>query len=217
MSWQQWLHHPEKSTVRQIVFQVHFWIGAMAAAYVFVMSITGSLLVFRGELFEHTGISQRWVSNLHTDLLSGAGGRLVNGFGAIALTVLCLTGAVIWWPGIQHWRRSLTVEWRARFPRVTWDLHSALGFWGFAFVCLWGLSGSYLVFPDEFSAVFFVDPVGKATLWLSLAHFGRFGWFAQAIWTIAGLIPAVLAFTGMFICCRRVIFKKPSNPKHFVS
>jgi hypothetical protein len=27
-----------------------------------------------------------------------------------------------------------------------------------------------------------------------------------------GLAPAVLAFTGVFICCRRIIFHKPSNP-----
>jgi hypothetical protein len=43
-------------------------------------------------------------------------------------------------------------------------------------------------------------------------HFGRFGWFTKAIWSVAGLVPASLAFSGMFVCCRRVIFKKPSNP-----
>ena len=48
---------------------------------------------------------------------------------------------------------------------------------------------------------------------LSDLHFGRFGWFMEALWTSLGLVPAVLAFTGVFICCRRVIYKKPSNPK----
>jgi hypothetical protein len=28
-----------------------------------------------------------------------------------------------------------------------------------------------------------------------------------------GLVPALLAFTGVFICCRRVFYKKPSNPR----
>jgi uncharacterized iron-regulated membrane protein len=56
---------------------------------------------------------------------------------AICVIVLCLTGAVIWWPGINNWRRALTVNWRLFFARFTWDLHSALGFWGFLFVLIW--------------------------------------------------------------------------------
>jgi hypothetical protein len=43
-------------------------------------------------------------------------------------------------------------------------------------------------------------------------HFGRFGGLAEALWTVLGLVPAVLASTGVFICCRRVMYKKPSNP-----
>jgi uncharacterized iron-regulated membrane protein len=49
--------------------------------------------------------------------------------------------------------------------------------------------------------------------WLSGLHFGRFGWFIQTLWVFLGLAPAILSFTGVFICCRRVIFKKPSNPR----
>jgi uncharacterized iron-regulated membrane protein len=104
------------------------------------------------------------------------------------------------------------VSWRSNFARFTWDLHSALGFWCFLFVLLWGLSGFYFAFPDLFAALFFLDPSDKALLWLAELHFGRFGWFSEAIWSIVGLVPAVLALTGTFICCRRVIFKKPSNP-----
>jgi uncharacterized iron-regulated membrane protein len=48
---------------------------------------------------------------------------------------------------------------------------------------------------------------------LAQLHFGRFGGVAQALWMFLGLVPAVLAFTGVFICCRRVIYGKPSNPK----
>lgn len=33
------------------------------------------------------------------------------------------------------------------------------------------------------------------------------------IWTVIGLVPAILAFTGIFICCRRVMFHRPSNPR----
>jgi uncharacterized iron-regulated membrane protein len=64
--------------------------------------------------------------------------------------------------------------------------------------------------------LFLLDPADHFTdqglFWLAQLHFGRFGWFVEALWTLLGLVPAVLAFTGVFICCRRMIYKKPSNP-----
>jgi len=178
------------------------------------MSISGSAIVYRNELEKK--FSVEWLVNLHGNLLFGSTGRLVNGMGAICLTLICVTGAIIWWPGIKNWRRSLTVNWRAHFARINWDLHSALGFWCFFFVLLWGISGIYFSFPDIFEALYVLDPEDRFTteslFQLSQLHFGRFGWFAEALWTVFGLVPAILALTGLFICCRRVIFKKSSNP-----
>jgi len=81
---------------------------------------------------------------------------------------------------------------------------------------LWGVSGVYFSFPRLFDGLYVLDPSDKFTdvslYWLSQLHFGRFNRLTEAVWTVLGLVPAVLAFTGTFICCRRVIFKKPSNP-----
>jgi uncharacterized iron-regulated membrane protein len=213
-AWQQWLQHPEKSRVRNAFFQIHLWVGVAVSVYVLVMSISGSMIVYRNELSRRFSIE--WIVNLHENLLSGSTGRLVNGIGASFVTSLCLTGAFIWWPGIGRWRRSLTVNWRSHFARITWDLHSALGFWFLFFILVWGISGIYFSFPRPFNALFLLDPADHFTdqglSWLSQLHFGRFGWFTEALWTLLGLVPAVLAFTGVFICCRRVIYKKPSNP-----
>ena len=147
---------------------------------------------------------------------TGATGRIVNGIGGACSDFALFDGAIIWWPGIKHWRRSLTVSWGAHFPRINWDLHSALGFWCFLFVLLWGVSGVYFAFPGWFDALLLLDPADRVTdqclFWLSELHFGRFDSFTKALWAIMGLVPASLAFTGGFICCRRVIFKKPSNP-----
>jgi uncharacterized iron-regulated membrane protein len=215
-AWQQWRDHPEKSWLRQVFFQGHLWIGAAASGYFFVISLSGSILVYRNKLPKTWLV--KWLVDLHQNLLTGSLGRVVNGMGALCLTLLCLTGAAVWWPGIAHWRRSLTVAWRARFPRLNWDLHSALGFWFFPFVLVWGLSAVYFVFPQPFDLLLWFDPEDRFTdtalSRLSQLHFGRFGWLAEAVWALAGLVLAVLAFTGTFICCRRVIFNKPSNPKH---
>jgi uncharacterized iron-regulated membrane protein len=93
-----------------------------------------------------------WMLDLHVNLLVGPKGRLINGVAAILLTLLSITGAVIWWPGIKNWRRSLTINLGANWKRITWDLHSAIGFWTFAFFFMWSFTGVYLVFPAPFDA-----------------------------------------------------------------
>jgi uncharacterized iron-regulated membrane protein len=208
--WRQWLEQPHKLRLHNAVFHFHFWIGAIGAMYLAFMSLTGSILVYRNELSRWASLE--WLVNLHSNLLAGSTGRFINGIGGACLTLLCLTGIIVWWPGVKYWRRSLTVSWDTNFARVTWDLHSALGFWCFFFVVLWGLSGFYFAFPDLFASLLFLDPSDKALLWITELHFGRFGWFAEAVWSIVGLVPALLALTGTFICCRRMIFKRLSHP-----
>jgi hypothetical protein len=83
--------------------------------------------------------------------------------GGGGLMLSCLTGAIIWWPGVKHWRRSWQVSWRASFPRINWDLHSAFGIWSFPFVLLWGISGFYFAFPQVFSIFFVLDPGDRIT------------------------------------------------------
>ena len=213
--WHKWLEHPEELFIRHIFFQVHLWLGAVAAVYILLMSTSGSAIVFRNELAGNSLVE--WIVRFHENLLIGTTCRFVNGVGGGSLALLCLTGAVIWWPGIKHWRRSLAVDWSGHVARITWDVHSALGFWFFLFVLLWGISGMYFAFPEAFNFLLALGPADRFTdsslLWLSNLHFGRFGWFIQAIWVVFGLVPAILAFTGVFICCRRVIFKRPSNPR----
>lgn len=212
--WQRWVEHPETSRAREAFFQIHYWVGMMVSAYILLMSISGSVIVHRNELSRR--FSVEWLVDLHENLLLGPTGRIVNGMGAICLTLLCLTGAMIWWPGIKNWRRSARVNWRVHFARMNWDVHSALGLWCFIFVLMWGISGIYLAFPRPFDALYVLDPrdrfVTASLFRLSELHFGRFNPLTEALWTILGFVPAVLAFTGFYICCRRVIFKLPSNP-----
>ncbi len=208
---QQWLQHPERSGVRKTLFQIHLWVGAGAGLYVMLMSLTGSIIVFRNELSGWFPIE--WLVKLHENLLFGEKGRLVNGIGAIAVTTICLTGAMIWWPGLKNWRRSLKVSWRSRLARFNWDAHSAVGIWCFLFVLMWGISGFYFSFPQAFYApASLVDPTDKYTdailFVLSELHFGRFGWCIEALWAVLGLAPAVLAFTGAFIYCRKMTTAK---------
>lgn len=158
-----------------------------------------------------------WLVNLHDDLLGGATGRVVNGVGALLLTILCVTGAVIWWPGSKKWRPSLVIQWDANWRRVNWDLHSAIGFWSLAFVFMWAVSGVYLVFPQPFMAVVdYLQPLDESSFdprsgdvalrWLARLHFGRFaGWPVKILFVVVGIVPAALFVTGTLMWWNRVV------------
>ena len=208
-AWQRWVRQPQKTWLRRALFQVHLWSGIALGLYILMISVTGSVLVYRNELYmaatpaliiskgsgprltdgqlaeaairsypgyrvvrivpgaqsrsgggylarpgrgnqeavirssdgndlgssAPTGI---WLVSkliaLHDDLLAGPTGRKVNGMGALAVLVLAGSGLVIWWPGVKSWRRSLTLHRGVGWKRLTWDLHSMIGFWSLGFV-----------------------------------------------------------------------------------
>ncbi len=223
--WKQWLQRPQSVWLRKAMFQIHLWTGIGLGLYVVLISVTGSAIVFRNELYKYWGDQPKlvivepvrftqeqirgaaqarypgysitfywqakrpdqaveiwlekgsnkvqrlfnpytgedvgrsvplgiailaWCTSMHTNLLAGPTGRIVNGVASIFVTLLCLTGAILWWPGLAKWRRSLMVDPRANWKRLNWDLHSAIGFWTFALVFMWAFTGIYLVFPDPF-------------------------------------------------------------------
>ena len=285
-SWERWWQRPQRSRLRQIVFQVHRWLGLVLSAYVVMLSLTGSVLVYRRELtrlldvkapaYDATAtplsaeqlraaalrvfpdhrvlevdasITRRspiaevwierggerrerafnpytgadlgdaypsglkaivWVANLHDDLLLGRTNRWVNGVGSILVTMLTLSGIVVWWPGVTSWRRAVAVQWRTRWRRFNWDLHRASGFWLFPLMLNWSITGIYLALPVAFlKAIDYLSPAdgapgmraGDVLLdWLTRIHFGR--WpnpFFKALWFAIGLAPALLAVTGVMM------------------
>ena len=158
-----------------------------------------------------------WLADLHDDLLLAKTGRLINAAGGIFTLLLGLTGAIIWWPGVGTWRRSLNFRWRSNPKGLNWTLHSALGFWTLAFFFMWAISGIYLSIPGTFNAaVDFLEPLNASTsslrfgdqmlYWLAQAHFGRFAGIPVKItWTVFGLAPAVLVVTGALMWWKRVL------------
>ena len=291
-SWEKWLDRPQTVWLRRALFQIHLWTGIGVGLYVLLMSVSGTVLIYRRQLaktfsheqriapgpgapmtvdelkqvakryypeYEVTRVYERknpdqpveillaggekrlqrlfnpytgadlgdplqpgfrfilWLADLHDNLLHGKAGLRWNAAGAIFTILLCLTGAVIWWPGIRNWRSSLTVRRRQNPRGLNWALHSALGFWSLAFIFMWGISGLYLSIPESFNAVVdFLEPMrdsSKTTrfgdqvlFWLSRLHFGRFaGLPVEIIWTIFGLAPAVLFVTGAVMWWKRVL------------
>jgi len=213
-----------------------------------VVCVSGSALVFRNDIYDWLeaggkSVSYKaslyhwlsWLGKLHGSLLMDSAGMTANAIGGFLLAALCLTGMIVWWPGAASWSRALTVRANVGWKRLVFDLHGALGFWTFAVLLMWGLTGGYFVFPQPFrAAVNAFAPVAFATAppalqqnsgalnpprrrrvlplgarilrGFSYAHYGNFaGWPVKALWVLLGLAPAVLFPTALIMWSSRVL------------
>ena len=310
-----WLRQPQRVWLRRAIFQIHLWTGLAIGLYVVVLSLSGSVLVYRAEISQfvaspratlnqkatpmtveqlravaerahpgwtvtevHEGRYQApagggrggvrrppdptasialerdgqkkerlfdpytgadlgdyitrgelwllWLVRLHDDLLlQRPDGPWWNGLLSLVFTLIVFTGAIVWWPGVSRWKRSLGIKVTAGWRRVNWDLHSALGFWLFLFLLMWGISGWYLGMPEPLTDLMerLSDPDGPygerpgdiALQWLPRLHFGRWrnpGWgtWLQALWAVVGLVPAIMFVTGLIMWWNRVVRKRRS-------
>lgn len=212
---------------RRILFQLHLWIGIALGLYIALISLTGSAIVFRREL-DKTFCGETpnglpacepplvtWFVELHDHLLAGRTGLLVNGIGAVLILVTCITGLVLWWPGRARWWPRMSIRASSSGPRFLRELHNVVGFWLFALVFLWALTGIYFAFPTifhSFSELARGETTDTATslliedsiAWLVRLHCGRsFGLFVKIAWTLLGLAPLVLFVTGLLMWWKR--------------
>lgn len=243
-AWRRWVQLPQKVFLRRAVFQVHLWSGVALGLYIFFISVTGSVLVYRNEMYlaampesgpgvdGSSGIAFEMVTtliDLHDNLLAGELGRTINGIGAYAVLLVAVTGLFIWWPGVRRWRRGLTLRRGVGWKRFTWDLHSAVGFWTFAWIVVFAVSGVYLCFPQSFHEFAeWLQPlttenagqrfVDDFLYWLAFLHFGRINGIGipcdgpglcdqsvKAIWAFFGMAPAVMFVTGSIMWWNRVL------------
>lgn len=167
--------------------------------------------------------------DLHDNLFAGETGRKVNGIGALAALALAMTGVVIWWPGIHSWRRILSLHRGAGWKRMTWELHSMIGFWSLGFTLVFAVSGIYLAYPELFQDLADrLEPLTAANAgmrisdrviyWVAILHFGRINGIGfpcrgaglcdqttKAIWAVFGLAPAAMFATGAIMWWNRVL------------
>ena len=82
--WQRWVRQPQKVWLRRALFQAHLWSGIAAGLYILMMSVTGSVLVYRNELYR-AATSEPIISTgpgprLTDDQLAEAAGRVYPGY-----------------------------------------------------------------------------------------------------------------------------------------
>ena len=163
--WRQWLWQPKSIWIRKLVFQLHLWSGILLGLYVVVVCASGSAIVFRNDIYDWLEAGGRhvsyraalyhwlsWLGKLHGSLLMDSAGMNANAIAGFLTAALCLTGIIVWWPGLRSWRSALAIRADVGWKRVVFDLHGAVGFWTFAVLLMWGLTGGYFVYPQPFRA-----------------------------------------------------------------
>ncbi len=88
-----------------------------------------------------------WLRDLHFALLGGITGYKINGWAALVLIFIALTGLVLW---VQTYVRgkAFAVNWKASWKRVTWDLHRVLGAIVLVFLIAVAATGAYYPFRE---------------------------------------------------------------------
>ncbi len=200
--------------MRRVLLQLHRWVGLASGLYILIICLSGCLIVFRRELDRtlcpgdivvtpsgrhiRTVCEPTFVSRLaefHDHLSLGRSGLLFNGLGALVVMLMCLSGAILWWPGPTRWWRSLLLHPGVSPRRLLRDLHTVPGMWLLPLILLWCVTGLYFAYPALFN-----DLTDDAIAWVVRLHFGRaFGTPVETLWVILGLAPAGLVVTGVLM------------------
>jgi len=114
------------------------------------------------------------VKYLHWSLLLNTPyGQPIVGWSTLIFVVLLITGLVLWWP--KKWnskekKQAFSIQWKARFKRLNYDLHNVLGF--------------YLLVPALIIAL-------TGMVW-------AFQWFKKTVYVVAsGSTEAPIALKGI--------------------
>ncbi|MGH9645260.1 MAG: PepSY domain-containing protein, partial [Bryobacteraceae bacterium] len=87
--WQRWIWKPHTAWLRKATFQVHLWSGIGLGLYVLLVSVTGSILVYRNELYRAATPDPITVAEsgprLTDEQLKGAATRAYPGYKVFAI------------------------------------------------------------------------------------------------------------------------------------
>jgi uncharacterized iron-regulated membrane protein len=88
-----------------------------------------------------------WIARLHTTLFLGQLGAWLLGFAAIALSIFCISGVILWWPGVKRLGGSLRWRWSAGGFVRHYDVHRLLGMVSLPILILVAVTGLMFEFP----------------------------------------------------------------------
>lgn len=96
-----------------------------------------------------------WVFRLHRWLLMDTAiGRPIVGWATILMIFLTISGLIVWLPRkLRNIYNGLKIKWKGGAYRLTFDLHSTLGFYAGFFILIMAITGLYWSFDWSRSAL----------------------------------------------------------------
>lgn len=84
-------------------------------------------------------------------------GRPVVSWATLIFGLMLLTGVVLWWPkkwNKRHRKQAFTINWKAKWKRINYDLHNVLGFYSLLLGLLMAFTGLIMGFVIVRESVF---------------------------------------------------------------
>jgi len=98
-------------------------------------------------------------------------GGAITGTAALMMLLLQITGIILWapaklksWKKFNVWEPGFKIKFDAKFKRVNFDAHKALGFYAFLFVTIMAITGPYFAFnwyKTSFASLMGTKPISK--------------------------------------------------------
>ena len=125
--------------------------GAPPGPNIFVDPVSGTVL---GTASSGGSPFVAQVHQIHENMFLGRNGRAFVGWLGVGMTILGLSGLVLWWPKRGQWKFAFGVRRSAKGLRFLRELHGMAGIWGFVVFIFVSITGVALGFPQTAQALF---------------------------------------------------------------
>lgn len=199
--------------MKKYLRQIHLWLSLPAGIVLFIICLTGAILVFKDEILSVTGYASMRespflsvVMRLHRWLMDDSRtlGKMVVGISTLFFIFILVSGIGIYWP--KRWKkRNFVVNSGLGCRRFIFDLHSVLGLYAaiILLICAFtGLMWSFQWYRDVVGFIFGLELQRGAPAWkiIKSIHFGDYaGMVSKILTSIAALIGASLPLTGYWM------------------
>ena len=222
--------------MRKFCQNLHKWISLPLGILFSVVCLSGAILVFEQEVlqmlnpqvdlstlrkhaperkelrgyafFQTTLRVHRWLLDAPQQKGQRSLGKEVVGYTTLAMTVVLISGIIIWWPRNRKvLRNRLALSTKKGARRFWYDSHVSLGFYvtiGLLVMCLTGLVWSFPWWREWFWNIFDFIPAEERKRFLYTLHTGAWGGLTtKVLYFLFTLIGATLPLTGYYLWWKR--------------
>lgn len=127
--------------MRKICFKIHKWLSLVLGVFMSILCFSGEIMLFCNNLTVKK--LHRFLFMVPENVHGGMSvGRLLMDLTAICMTLVLITGIVIWWPKNKEMLKNrLTIDFRKGFGKFVHDSHVVLGIFACIFLLLMTITG----------------------------------------------------------------------------